>query len=327
VKVLIADDDAISRRVLKGTLERSGYEVVAVDNGNAAAEALHEPEGPRLALLDWVMPGLNGPEVVRTVRSRREQRYVHMILLTSKQSKEDIVEGLGSGADDYLTKPFHPAELKARLRTGERILQLEDKLVEAREEMRFKATHDALTSLWNRGMILELLHREMERFKRGREHGEISVILGDVDNFKKVNDTYGHAAGDEVLREVAARLVGSVRSYDAVSRYGGEEFLVVMAGCGVECASARAEQIRKSIEGQPTRTQEGDVVITMSFGVAVSGDWEGLDGDGLIREADAGLYHAKGQGRNRVGVARPSGIVCVRESKEGTEQILQRRRA
>ena len=326
MKVLIADDDAVSRRLLNRTLERAGYEVIAVEDGNTALEALDEPEGPRLALLDWVMPGLNGPAVVRAVRKKREQRYVHMILLTSKQSKEDIVEGLDSGADDYLTKPFHPAELKARLRTGERILQLEDKLVEAREEMRFKATHDSLTSLWNRGMILELLHREIERFKRGREYGEISVILGDVDYFKKVNDTFGHAAGDEVLREVAARLVGSVRSYDAVSRYGGEEFLIVMAGCGLECATARAEQIRKRIEGQPTRTQEGDVAITMSLGVAASGDWEGLDGDGLIREADAALYHAKGEGRNLVGVARPSGIACVRESKEGPEQMVQRRR-
>jgi diguanylate cyclase (GGDEF)-like protein len=212
------------------------------------------------------------------------------------------------------------------LRTGERILQLEDRLVEAREQMRFKATHDALTSLWNRGMILELLHRELERCRRGREGGEISVILGDVDHFKRVNDTYGHAAGDEVLREVAARLVGSVRSYDAVSRYGGEEFLIVMAGCGLECATARAEQIRKKVECPPTKTQEGEVAITISLGVAASGDWEGLDGDGLIREADAGLYHAKGEGRNRVGVARPSGILCAKETKEQKERVLQEKK-
>jgi diguanylate cyclase (GGDEF)-like protein len=188
--------------------------------------------------------------------------------------------------------------------------------------MRFKATHDALTSLWNRGMILELLHREMERFKRGREPGEVSVILGDVDHFKNVNDSHGHAAGDEVLKEVAARLVGSVRSYDAVSRYGGEEFLIVMAGCGLNCASARAEQIRKAIGGRPAGTSQGDVGVTISLGVASSSEWPELDGDGLIREADLALYQAKKDGRNRVGVARPNGIVCLMETAGSPEPAL-----
>lgn len=327
MKILIAEDDAMSRRLLRGTLEKAGYEVIAVENGPKAVEVLQDPDGPRLALLDWVMPGLNGPDVVRTVRGRREQRYVHMILLTSRQAKEDIVAGLESGADDYLTKPFDPSELKARLRTGERILELEDRLVEAREEMRFKATHDALTSLWNRGMILELLHREMERLKRGTEHDAISVILGDVDHFKRVNDTHGHSAGDEVLKEVAARLVGSVRSYDAVSRYGGEEFLIVMAGCALDCAGARADQIRRSIENRPAMTDEGPVPITMSFGVAASGDWQGLDGDGLIREADAALYNAKSEGRNRVSLARPGEIALFQGSVSRPQSTMQERRA
>jgi diguanylate cyclase (GGDEF)-like protein len=252
---------------------------------------------------------------------------VHMILLTSKQSKEDIVAGLESGADDYLTKPFDPQELRARLRTGERILQLEDRLVEAREEMRYKATHDTLTSLWNRGMIQELLHREIERYKRNREHGEISVIMGDVDNFKRVNDAYGHAAGDAALKAVAARLVGSVRSYDTVSRYGGEEFLIVMAGCDTPRACSRAEQIRKSIEQGPVATSAGPVAVTISLGVAVTSDWEGTDGDGLIREADAALYEAKREGRNRVAVARPGGIEVVRETVQSREQALSGKRA
>src|SRR6516164_2836604 len=125
LKVLIADDDSLSRRMLKSTLERSGYEVVAVEDGSAASDALCEPEGPRMALLDWMMPGVDGPGVVRSVRVRRGQQYVHMILLTSRQAKEDVVAGLDAGADNYLTKPFNPQELRARLRTGERILQLE----------------------------------------------------------------------------------------------------------------------------------------------------------------------------------------------------------
>jgi diguanylate cyclase (GGDEF)-like protein len=326
LRILIAEDDAMSRRLLRTTLEKAGYEVIAVENGPKAVEVLQDPEGPRLALLDWVMPGLNGPDVVRTVRRRREQRYVHMILLTSRQAKEDIVAGLESGADDYLTKPFNPSELKARLRTGERILELEDRLVEAREEMRFKATHDALTSLWNRGMILELLHREMERLKRGTEHDAISVILGDVDHFKGVNDTYGHSAGDEVLKEVAARLVSSVRSYDAVSRYGGEEFLIVMAGCDLKCAGARADQIRRTIESRPAMTHEGPVAIAISLGVAASGDWQGFDGDGLIREADAALYYAKSEGRNRVALARPNEITIFQNNVPTERPAMQERR-
>ena len=140
--------------------------MVAVKDGRAAAKELCDPEGPRIALLDWIMPELDGPAVCRQVRLRRGQRHIHLVLLTSKNSKQDVVEGLESGADDYLTKPFDPEELKARLHTGQRILQLEDSLLEAREEMRYKATHDSLTSLLNRGTIMELLARELVRTRR-----------------------------------------------------------------------------------------------------------------------------------------------------------------
>src|SRR6202162_1268069 len=166
---------------------------MAVENGRLAVEQLNRPDGPRLALLDWVMPELDGPGVCRAVRCEQEQHeqaYVYMVLLTSKESKEDIVTGLESGADDYLTKPFDADELKARLRTGLRILTLEDQLVASREEMRFKATHDPLTSLWNRGVIMELLGRELHRSRR--EKVSTCVVLTDLDHFKLVNDTYGH---------------------------------------------------------------------------------------------------------------------------------------
>ena len=138
MKVLIADDDLVSLRILQRTLENAGYEVTAVRDGAAALEQLRPSDGPRVALLDWVMPGMNGPDVCRAIRREGQQRYVHMILLSSKNSKQDLVEGLDSGADDYLIKPFDPRELQARLRTGLRILELEDSLVEAREQMRFR---------------------------------------------------------------------------------------------------------------------------------------------------------------------------------------------
>jgi diguanylate cyclase (GGDEF)-like protein len=303
VKILIADDDALSRRLLEKTLLRAGYEVMPVANGRQAVESLAGPDAPRLALLDWMMPEIDGPGVCREMRKRRDQSYVYMVLLTSRESKEDVVAGFESGADDYLIKPFVADELKARLRTGERILRLEDSLVEAREQMRFKATHDHLTSLWNRGVIVDLLGRELTRSQR--ENVCTAVILGDLDHFKSVNDTYGHLVGDQVLREVARRLLLSVRSYDFVGRYGGEEFLTVLNNCRPDSAVARAEQIRKSICTRPVHTDAGPLEVTMSLGVLLSCDWGQRTAEDLINEADSALYGAKTEGRNRVKMAAP----------------------
>jgi two-component system, cell cycle response regulator len=303
VKILIADDDTMSRRLLQKTLERVGYEVIAVENGMLAKDQLCSEDGPRLALLDWVMPELDGPGVCREVRQKTDRSYVYMVLLTSKESKEDTVAGLESGADDYLTKPFNPEELKARLRTGVRILDLEDKLVEAREEMRFRATHDALTRLWNRGVIMDLLGRELAR--SSREGSNIAVILGDLDHFKKVNDTHGHLVGDEVLLETSHRLLASVRSYDYIGRYGGEEFLIVLSNCDARHAFARADQIRKAISGKPMQTAAGSLSVTMSLGLLVSKDW-GLRPVGeVLNEVDTALYAAKAAGRDCVKLAEP----------------------
>src|SRR5260370_750467 len=229
MRILIAEDDAISRTLLERTLQRAGYAVISVENGAQAIAELVKQDAPRLALLDWIMPEMDGVEVCRAIRRRKEQAYTYLILLSSRESKGDIVVGLEYGADDYLTKPFDVDELKARLRSGHRILELEDHLVEARESMRFQATHDLLTSLWNRGVILELMSHEIMRSRR--EHSCTALMMCDIDHFKSVNDQYGHAVGDEVLREVARRLHNSVRSYDMVGRYGGEEFLVALNKC------------------------------------------------------------------------------------------------
>jgi diguanylate cyclase (GGDEF)-like protein len=316
LKVLVADDDSLSRRMLKSTLERSGYEVMTVEDGSAAAEALCDPDGPRMALLDWMMPGLDGPAVVRMVRVRRGMQYVHMILLTSRQAKEDVVAGLDAGADDYLTKPFNPQELRARLRTGERILQLEDTLVHAREEMRYRAMHDSLTGLLNRGVILELLQRELQRGRRAQQPASISVLLADIDHFKQVNDTFGHAAGDAALRKVAKHLTESVRNYDAVSRYGGEEFLMVLPDCEAKSGCERAEHIRHALELSPANFGEVKIPLTMSVGVANSADWPGLEAEVLIRKADEALYRAKADGRNRVVICRQLGFEQIRPAGE-----------
>jgi len=304
LKILIADDEALSRRLLEKTLERAGYEVTAVENGKQALDQLCKQDAPRLALLDWVMPELDGPGVCRAVRTRSDQTYVYMVLLTSKGSKEETVLGLESGADDYLTKPFNAEELRARLRVGERILLLEDRLVEARENMRFRATHDPLTSLLNRGAILELLGRELHRSYR--EQKSTAILLGDVDHFKRVNDTLGHVVGDEVLLELANRLIAGVRSYDFVGRYGGEEFLVVLNSCDPAFAPGRTEEIRRSISSRPVLTAKGPLSLTMSFGVLLSADWGHRPVEELLHEVDIALYEAKAAGRDCLRIARPN---------------------
>jgi two-component system cell cycle response regulator len=301
LKILIADDEALSRRLLEKALERAGYEVVAVENGKQAVEHLCKLEGPRLALLDWVMPELDGPGVCRAVRHRSEQAYVYMVLLTSKGSKEETVLGLESGADDYLTKPFDAEELRARLRVGERILLLEDRLVEAREHMRFRATHDPLTSLLNRGAVMDLLTRELQRTHR--EQKSSAIILGDVDHFKRVNDTMGHLVGDEVLTEVANRLRNAVRTYDFVGRYGGEEFIIVLCNCNPAFASSRAEEIRKCISNHAIETAKGPIKLTMSFGVLISEEWGLRPVEELMHSVDSALYEAKEAGRDCLRIA------------------------
>jgi two-component system, cell cycle response regulator len=303
MKILIADDDTLSRTMLEKTLQRAGYEVVSVQHGLAAAELLCKADGPRLALLDWEMPELDGAAVCREVRKKKDQGYVYMILLTSKGLKTDIVAGLGSGADDYLTKPFDTEELKARLRTGQRILHLEGRLVEARENMRFKATHDALTSLFNRGVIMDLLGREISRSRR--ERVPTAILLCDVDHFKKINDSHGHLIGDEVLQEAARRLLLSVRSYDYVGRYGGEEFLVILNNCDSVSAPGRAEEIRTAISDSPIETSIGPLSVTMSMGVHQTENWGLRSVEELLHEVDSALYTAKAAGRNRVSLAKP----------------------
>ncbi len=303
MRVLLAEDDSVLRRLLESLLGKWGYEVVAAQDGAEAWKLLQAQDAPRLALLDWMMPGMDGVEVCRAARRRVAQPYTYILLLTARDNKRDVVDGLESGADDYLSKPFHPQELEVRLRVGKRILELEDSLVAAREAMQFKATHDALTGLWNHAAILDILHRELVRARR--EHGSVGILLADLDHFKAINDTRGHLAGDDVLREVARRLTGAVRVYDAVGRYGGEEFLIVMPGCDPATTRDRAEHLRGAVGSQPAESSGGDIPITLSVGAVSSRDWgeAEADTDTLLRAADAALYRAKNAGRNRIEMA------------------------
>ena len=301
MRILIADDEPVSRRMLQGLLTKWGYEVVSAEDGKGAWEQLNAPDAPRMALLDWMMPEQNGVDVCRELRAHRPEPYTYILLLTAKDAKESIVEGLDSGADDYLTKPFNPQELKARLRVGLRLLELEDTLVRAREAMRFKATHDALTGVWNRGTILETLDREITRSRR--EGVSLGVLIGDLDHFKSVNDTYGHLAGDAVLRDITKRMQVEVRPYDAVGRYGGEEFLILLPGCNGSDTQAKAERLREAIFREPVTTSAGDLTVSMSVGGVATGDWPEETANQILQMADSALYRAKEDGRNRTAMA------------------------
>jgi two-component system, cell cycle response regulator len=309
MKILIADDDPVSSRLLDRLLVEWGYEVIAAHDGTEAWEVLQAENAPRVALLDWIMPGIDGLEVCRRVRARSSQPYIYMMLLTVKDKVGNLVEGLESGADDYLTKPFHPQELRARLRVGLRMLDLESRLVEARESLRFKASHDSLTTIWNRGAIIEMLERELSRARR--DGSSVGILLADIDHFKRVNDTRGHLVGDEVLRAITGRLKSEVRSYDSVGRYGGEEFLILLPGCDNPKLTTKAEQLVKVVERSSIGTSTGTVAVTISIGGIASGDCPHAEVNKLLRAADTALYRAKIAGRNRSEMAQLSDMEVV----------------
>ena len=300
MRILIADDDPIARRLLERTLQRLGHDVVSCAEGTEALNALLDPTGPRLAILDWMMPGLDGLAVCRAVR-RKDAPYVYLILLTSRNGDDDVVAGLVAEADDYLTKPFDTRELNARILSGERILELEARLRTAERDLRHEATHDRLTGLWNRGMVLDDLDRTVKRVRRTGE--QLTVALADVDHFKAINDQHGHDAGDRVLRETARRIRASLRDVDAVGRYGGEEFLITLASRDAAGHLAALDRVCCAVSGVPVEVNRARVSVTLSIGVAAYTSPE-ADARSLILAADEALYRAKAQGRNCLEMAQ-----------------------
>jgi two-component system, cell cycle response regulator len=297
-RVLAAEDNPVLQTMLRNMLKHWGYEVVIARDGKQAWEILRSDNAPRLAILDWMMPGMDGVEVCRHVRAAAREPYIYIVLLTARTQSADLVQGMEAGADDYLTKPFAAPELRVRLRAGVRILDLQQELLATREALRVEATHDGLTGLLNRTAVMEALQAELDRSSRGRQ--PISVMLGDLDYFKKINDTYGHLVGDAVLSESARRMKAAIRSYDSLGRYGGEEFLFVLPGCGAQDAALQAERIRETIGSMAFSNTVASLTVTCSIGVA-SRDVPGIGHtDELVREADLALYEAKRLGRDRV---------------------------
>lgn len=313
MKILLADDDLVTRTLLQRILERSGFDVVCVGDGESAAECLLAPGGPRIAILDWMMPKMDGPSVCRQIRAQLGNPYVYFILLTSRETREDVVMGLDAGADDYLIKPWNPEEIKARVRTGRRILELHDKL-------KHEAEHDALTELPNRAYFAKRLSESICRTKES-ENYQFAVLFVDIDRFKTINDSFGHKAGDELMKCVAQRILESVRTErstaertdrrhfstslgDVVARLGGDEFVVLLEDFADEKDGIRvAERVQSSLE--PAFYIGGEeVFISASIGISTSGG-DLVQATDVLRSADAAMYKAKGRGKARYALADP----------------------
>ena len=303
LRVLVADDEPISRLLLSRALGRWGYQVEVATDGAQAWEILQQPGAPSLAVMAWILPGVDGPAICRRLRARDacSQGYTYVLLLTSRAESQDVVDGLESGADDYLVKPVELPQLRARLRVGRRILDLEGRLRAEGARYENLAMHDALTGIWNRGALVDAVGRELQRGRR--EQRCVGAIMLDIDRFKQVNDTHGHAVGDEVIVETARRLRATIRAYDGLGRLGGEEFLALVSCRNQDEAIGLAERVRLAIAASPFQTAAGPVDVTASVGVATS-EAVGFDRATIMAAADKALYLAKHNGRNRVEAQR-----------------------
>ena len=293
MKILIVEDDLVIRRLLEVFLKEWGFDVSFACDGSEAWDILQQPESPNLVISDWMMPRMNGLDLCRRVRLMETSNYVYFIILTAKGKQEDVIRALEAGADDHLVKPFDKDELKYRIKIGERILRLEQRILEM-------ASTDSLTGVLNRRAFMERMEQEIHRSQR--EDSQFSLILADIDSFKKINDEHGHNAGDIVLQGFTDRLAESLRPYDFVGRYGGEEFLVCLPGATEEQARGFAERMRKMVGTMTIMLPENSasIKITASFGVVSSGRRCTETVISITSKADQAMYRAKRMGRNRV---------------------------
>jgi len=304
MKILIADDDLVTRRLLEANLHRWGHETISAADGEEAwtLVQLHKAE-IGVALLDRSMPGLDGIELCRRIRSTELGGYIYVLILTAHDALADIVDGLNAGADDYTAKPFHPAELRLRIQVGLRIVNLERAMVQANEKLRTQAMTDSLTGLLNHGAAIGRLDEELARAARDRL--PLTILMIDVDKFKQVNDTYGHAAGDQMAAAVAARIRAACRSYDVVGRYGGDEFLAILPNADAAAGSAIARRLQDGLRQSPPQFEGRTIPLTLSIGVAAveAHDSAATASAALLRASDQALYQAKADGRDRITVA------------------------
>lgn len=315
VKILMLEDNSGGSSLLEATLERFGYEVVAACDHRDAARLLEAPSAPRLAVLDATHPDSNVAALCRQIRGDSARPYTHVILLVA----EDGLHKIAHGADDSLAKPFAARELEILLRAGRRFIDLQDELAAARQSLREQATHDPLTGVWNRCAILDMLQRELDR--SGRQGLSAGVILVDVDRLKEVNHRLGYLAGDTVLRELGARMLGCLRPYDAIGRYDGGQFLVLLPECDRSMTATLAERLREAASQKPL--SDGTLTATVSLGATSTSDGAIVDPAVLLRAAEGALHRAKTTGRNRVELARswsltPEAPLFAKETSGGS---------
>lgn len=304
MKALVVEDDLSTRLLIKKIAESEGYEVIEAENGYEGWRIFQkEKDNIYIILLDWMMPKMDGMKLCRQIRKAFSTHYIYILLLTSKRNIEAIVEGLETGGDDYMTKPFSRRELVARIRVAERVAVLERKLSEANSKLHVLATTDPLTGILNRREFLKRLQDEIYRVSREKKF--YNLIILDIDHFKRVNDTMGHTAGDMVLIEITNRIRTELRPYDLIGRFGGEEFLIGIPMANNEIGRNIAERIRTSICNKPFHAGNEKLDITASLGltsVIPTGNKKSMLNllEDMIEKADSSLYRAKNEGRNRV---------------------------
>jgi diguanylate cyclase (GGDEF)-like protein len=291
LEILIADDDKDAQNLLGLYINKLGFKVHYASNGIDALNKINELN-ISIALLDWMMPGMSGIEITQKIRESKIDRYVYIILVTGKSEKDDTIEALHNGVDDYIVKPFTFQELKVRLFAAERIIKLENKLKNAYNKLYNESIHDVLTGVLNRKALMEKIDDYNNKNK------SLGIIMIDIDNFKVINDTYGHLVGDQILKEFTAIISNTIRKSDFVGRYGGEEFLAVIPDLDVDEVKTIAERIRKNIESEIFHIGSLSLKITASLGVYVLTEKTKIED--AIKLADDALYEAKKSGKNRV---------------------------
>jgi two-component system chemotaxis response regulator CheY len=299
MKILVVDDDALQRKIIKEALSIGSYDVIPLDNATAAKQVL-EQDSVRFVITDWVMPDIDGLSFVRWIRSANITGYVYVMLLTSREEPRDIEDGLNAGADDYIKKPFHPKELLARVAVGERILRLEEDLRKASERLKQQVLIDDLTELMNRRAIYQVGRQEISRARR--DASPLSVLFLDLDKFKNINDTYGHLAGDEALKLTAHLLQDNIREYDLVGRWAGDEFVALLPDTNKEQAAELGGRVLRAFNREAMLLKNGSkIILNASIGLFtwMPGEVDMADLDALVRLADEAMYKAKQSGGNR----------------------------
>jgi two-component system cell cycle response regulator len=310
-RVLVADDDRLARESVARLLHKHGMVVEFAEDGPRALACVRDLDID-LVLLDIMMPGIDGFDCCRLIKGITQDEFLPVILLTAKGDAESRVTGLRIGADDYVAKPFDERELMARVSNLLRIKRMHDNINEARTRLEQLAVQDELTGLFNYRYLHTRLHEEFKRSERYRE--PLACVVLDIDHFKRINEGYGHEAGDLVLRETAVRLRKAVREIDVVARYGGEEFLLVLPSTNFSGALSVADRVWRAVGDEPYSLPNGSERVSISLGVAVFPSRDINSKDALIKAADKALYQAKDDGRDRICVYQHQGYIYRPES-------------